>query len=123
MKNIPVCLCSDWCYRTQVSCDGHCKGKSNISTSQRWMSHIHPSSQHHISMFPQGPERWSEVKADCGKGRQSPINIVTKKTKLDERLTPFKFTRYQDAFDSTVTNNGHSGKSTDRRPAEVEDEE
>ncbi|XP_056603210.1 carbonic anhydrase 4-like [Triplophysa dalaica] len=71
---------ADWCYRTQVSCDGHCKG----------------------------PERWSEVKADCGKGRQSPINIVTKKTKLDERLTPFKFTRYQDAFDSTITNNGHS---------------
>ncbi|XP_016103796.1 carbonic anhydrase 4-like [Sinocyclocheilus grahami] len=70
----------DWCYQTQVSCESHCKG----------------------------PDRWIEVNADCGKNRQSPINIVTKKTKLDERLTPFKFTGYQTVFDSTMKNNGHS---------------
>ncbi|XP_067295794.1 carbonic anhydrase 4a [Pseudorasbora parva] len=55
-----------------------------------------------------GPDRWSDVNADCGKNRQSPINIVTKKTKLDERLTPFKFSGYQEVFDSTMKNNGHT---------------
>ncbi|XDV21624.1 hypothetical protein PO909_026694, partial [Leuciscus waleckii] len=70
----------DWCYQTQVNCESHCKG----------------------------PDKWSEVNAECGKTRQSPINIVTKKTKLDERLTPFKFTGYQEVFESTMKNNGHS---------------
>ncbi|XP_052412455.1 carbonic anhydrase 4a [Carassius gibelio] len=82
LLSVIVHLCSgaDWCYQTQVSCESHCKG----------------------------PDRWSEVNADCGKSRQSPINIVTKKTKLDERLTPFKFTGYQTVFESTMKNNGHS---------------
>ncbi|XP_056308449.1 carbonic anhydrase 4a [Danio aesculapii] len=74
------CTGADWCYQTQVSCDAHCKG----------------------------PEKWREVNADCGSNRQSPINIVTKKTKLDERLTPFRFTGYQTVFDGTLKNNGHS---------------
>ncbi|XP_042613218.1 carbonic anhydrase 4-like [Cyprinus carpio] len=76
------CTGADWCYQTQVSCPSPCKG----------------------------PDRWSEVNLDCGKNRQSPINIVTKKTKLDERLTPFKFTGYQTLFESTMKNNGHSVK-------------
>ncbi|XP_056098634.1 carbonic anhydrase 4a [Rhinichthys klamathensis goyatoka] len=74
------CSAADWCYQAQVSCESHCKG----------------------------PDRWREVNAECGKSRQSPINIVTKKTKLDERLTPFKFTGYQEVFESTMKNNGHS---------------
>ncbi|KAK7163912.1 hypothetical protein R3I94_002582 [Phoxinus phoxinus] len=74
------CSAADWCYQTQVSCESHCRG----------------------------PNRWKEVNAECGKTRQSPINIVTKKTKLDERLTPFKFTGYQEAFEGTMKNNGHS---------------
>ncbi|KTF96543.1 hypothetical protein cypCar_00039656 [Cyprinus carpio] len=72
----------DWCYQTQASCESPCNG----------------------------PDLWSKVNAECGKNRQSPINIVTKKTKLDERLTPFKFTGYQTLFDSTMKNNGHSVK-------------
>uniref|UniRef100_A0A8C1WJ83 Carbonic anhydrase 4 n=1 Tax=Cyprinus carpio TaxID=7962 RepID=A0A8C1WJ83_CYPCA len=64
-----------WCYQTQVSCQSNCTG----------------------------PDRWSDVYAECGKSRQSPINIVTKKTKLDERLTPFKFTGYQTVFETTVS--------------------
>uniref|UniRef100_A0A8C2K5L1 Carbonic anhydrase n=1 Tax=Cyprinus carpio TaxID=7962 RepID=A0A8C2K5L1_CYPCA len=76
------CTGADWCYQTQVSCPSPCNG----------------------------PDRWSDVYAECGKSRQSPINIVTKKTKLDERLTPFKFTGYQTLFDSTMKNNGHSVK-------------
>ncbi|XP_051523970.1 carbonic anhydrase 4-like isoform X1 [Myxocyprinus asiaticus] len=75
-----LCTGADWCYQTQVSCDSHCKG----------------------------PDQWREVHAECGNTRQSPINIVTKKTKLDERLTPFKFNGYQNVFDSTIRNNGHS---------------
>lgn len=52
------------------------------------------------------------MNGECGKSRQSPINIVTKKTKLDERLTPFKFTGYQETFESIIKNNGHSGIKT-----------
>ncbi|XP_067263673.1 carbonic anhydrase 4a [Chanodichthys erythropterus] len=74
------CTGADWCYQTQVSCESHCKG----------------------------PDKWSDVNGECGKNRQSPINIVTKKTKLNERLTPFKFTGYQDTFESIIKNNGHS---------------
>lgn len=76
------CTGADWCYQTQASCESPCNG----------------------------PDRWSDVNAECGKSRQSPINIVTKKTKLDERLTPLKFTGYQTLFDSTMKNNGHSVK-------------
>uniref|UniRef100_A0A9J8CFW1 Carbonic anhydrase n=1 Tax=Cyprinus carpio carpio TaxID=630221 RepID=A0A9J8CFW1_CYPCA len=76
------CTGADWCYQTQASCESPCNG----------------------------PDLWSKVNAECGKNRQSPINIVTKKTKLDERLTPFKFTGYQTLFDSTMKNNGHSVK-------------
>ncbi|XP_026099934.1 carbonic anhydrase 4 [Carassius auratus] len=74
------CTGADWCYQTQVSCPSHCKG----------------------------PDQWKLVNKDCGESRQSPINIVTKKTVLDERLTPFRFTGYQTVFDSTMKNNGHS---------------
>ncbi|KAG7314722.1 hypothetical protein KOW79_022025 [Hemibagrus wyckioides] len=72
----------DWCYQSQVTCDSHCKG----------------------------PESWHEVHEDCMKNRQSPINIVTRKTKLDHKLTPFAFQGYQQAFSSTLKNNGHSVK-------------
>ncbi|XP_073717294.1 carbonic anhydrase 4-like isoform X1 [Misgurnus anguillicaudatus] len=71
---------ANWCYQTQVSCGGHCKG----------------------------PELWKDVNRDCGNNRQSPINIVTKKTKLDERLTPLKFNGYETKFDSIIKNTGHS---------------
>ncbi|TTG47526.1 Carbonic anhydrase 4 [Bagarius yarrelli] len=70
----------DWCYQSQVSCESHCKG----------------------------PDLWHEVHADCKKSRQSPINIVTRKTKLDDRLTPFIFQGYQQAFTGILKNNGHS---------------
>ncbi|KAG9281717.1 carbonic anhydrase 4-like [Astyanax mexicanus] len=71
---------SNWCYQTQVICDSDCKG----------------------------PDVWHEVNEECSKSRQSPINIVTKKTKLNHLLTPLKFTGYQEAFRSTLKNNGHS---------------
>lgn len=60
----------------------------------------------------EGPDQWQDVNPDCGRRRQSPINIVTKKTLLDERLTPFKFTGYEHAFKPTLKNNGHSGKDS-----------
>ncbi|XP_051981894.1 carbonic anhydrase 4a [Xyrauchen texanus] len=88
---VHLCTGADWCYQTQVLCDGHCKG----------------------------PDRWREVHPECGNNRQSPINIVTKKTKLDERLTPFKFSGYQNVFDSTIRNNGHSVQVNIPVPATV----
>ncbi|KAJ8412391.1 hypothetical protein AAFF_G00127270 [Aldrovandia affinis] len=75
---------SDWCYESQDPCTSHCHG----------------------------PDIWqktNDAKACAGRS-QSPINIVTKKTKLDERLTPFKFTGYNTVFTSDIVNNGHSVK-------------
>lgn len=62
------------------------------------------------TVFATGPDSWHEVHEDCMKNRQSPINIVTRKTKLDHNLTPLVFHGYQQAFSSTLKNNGHSGK-------------
>ncbi|KAL4660608.1 hypothetical protein GN956_G1420 [Arapaima gigas] len=73
-------LLSEWCYQSQVTCENHCKG----------------------------PEKWHEAKNECGLKKQSPINIVTKKTLPDERLTNFRFEKYQDTFSSSLKNNGHS---------------
>lgn len=52
-----------------------------------------------------GPAKWDHA---CSGSSQSPINIVTKKTALDERLTPFQFGGYQHNFKSIIKNNGHS---------------
>ncbi|KAJ8403843.1 hypothetical protein AAFF_G00347110 [Aldrovandia affinis] len=71
---------ADWCYQSQVSCNSSCIG----------------------------PGKWDEFAALCDGRAQSPINIVTRKTLLDERLTPFKFTGYQEAFHGLIKNNGHS---------------
>ncbi|XP_059207629.1 carbonic anhydrase 4a [Centropristis striata] len=76
-------LCSgsgDWCYQSQFTCASEC----NV------------------------PEKWNHANSDCGKNYQSPINVVTKKTLKDERLTPFKFENYQQTFRGTIKNNGHS---------------
>uniref|UniRef100_A0A8C5B9E4 Carbonic anhydrase n=1 Tax=Gadus morhua TaxID=8049 RepID=A0A8C5B9E4_GADMO len=43
---------------------------------------------------------------------QSPINVVTRKALVDERLGPFTFHNYQQTFHSTIKNNGHSGTPT-----------
>lgn len=57
-----------------------------------------------------GPKSWHEVHEDCKKSRQSPINIVTRRTELNHSLTPLIFHGYQEAFSGTLKNNGHSGK-------------
>ncbi|XP_060719725.1 carbonic anhydrase 4-like [Tachysurus vachellii] len=73
-------LHADWCYQSQVSCEQPCKG----------------------------PAAWNEVNAVCGGNKQSPINIVTKKTKKESSLTAFKFTGYSQPFTSTLKNNGQT---------------
>ncbi|XP_028840687.1 carbonic anhydrase 4a [Denticeps clupeoides] len=75
-----ICTGADWCYQSQVTCESHCKG----------------------------PRKWEEESSTCGGRKQSPINIVTRKTIPDERLTPFQFSGYQQAFRSSIKNNGHS---------------
>ncbi|XP_060768264.1 carbonic anhydrase 4-like [Neoarius graeffei] len=70
----------NWCYQSQVTCESRCVG----------------------------PDAWSEVGKDCMKNRQSPINIVTRKTVVDDSLTPLKFTGYQEAFNGILVNNGHT---------------
>uniref|UniRef100_A0A3P9NPT1 Carbonic anhydrase n=1 Tax=Poecilia reticulata TaxID=8081 RepID=A0A3P9NPT1_POERE len=56
------------------------------------------------------PEKWAGGNVDCGGKSQSPINIVTRKTVKDERLTPIEFKNYQQTFKNSLTNNGHSVK-------------
>ncbi|CAG5876906.1 unnamed protein product [Menidia menidia] len=68
----------DWCYQSQFSCTHQCN------------------------------EKWDHANQDCGGSKQSPINIVTRKTIKDERLTPLKFSNYQQIFKSSIKNNGHS---------------
>ncbi|XP_058239605.1 carbonic anhydrase 4-like isoform X1 [Hemibagrus wyckioides] len=74
------CNCEGWCYQSQMSCDQPCKG----------------------------PAAWNEVNVVCGGNKQSPINIVTKKTKQDASLTAFKFTGYSGMFTSRLKNNGQT---------------
>lgn len=56
------------------------------------------------------PEKWNHANDNCAGKYQSPINVVTRKTLKDERLTPFKFDNYQEIFRETIKNNGHSGE-------------
>lgn len=70
----------DWCYQSQFTCDHQCNG----------------------------PDKWNHANSNCNGRSQSPINVVTKKTLKDERLTPFQFDKYQQMFQSTIKNNGHS---------------
>ncbi|XP_053341807.1 carbonic anhydrase 4a [Clarias gariepinus] len=71
-----------WCYQSQVTCETPCKG----------------------------PDDWHELYEDCKEKEQSPINIVTGKTVLDDKLTPFIFKGYQEAFTGILKNNGHTVK-------------
>ncbi|XP_068585641.1 carbonic anhydrase 4a isoform X1 [Cebidichthys violaceus] len=70
----------DWCYQSQFTCDHQC----NV------------------------PDNWNHANSDCEGRNQSPINVVTRKTLKDERLTPFQFDNYQQIFRGTIKNNGHS---------------
>ncbi|KAM7398463.1 hypothetical protein PAMA_006394 [Pampus argenteus] len=70
----------DWCYQSQFSCDHQCNT----------------------------PDKWGHANSDCSGKQQSPINIVTRKTLKDERLTPLQFNNYQQIFRGTIKNNGHS---------------
>ncbi|XP_041920483.1 carbonic anhydrase 4b [Alosa alosa] len=70
---------AEWCYQSQVTCAKPC----------------------------QGPSKWTEVAMTCGGQAQSPINIVTKKARTDERLKPLHYTGYQFGFHSDIINNGH----------------
>ncbi|XP_008288765.1 carbonic anhydrase 4a [Stegastes partitus] len=70
----------DWCYQSQFACEHPCNA----------------------------PEKWDHSFKDCAGTRQSPINIVTRKTLKDERLTPIQFKNYQQIFRSNIKNNGHS---------------
>ncbi|MGH0166197.1 UNVERIFIED_CONTAM: hypothetical protein FKN15_050509 [Acipenser sinensis] len=55
-----------------------------------------------------GPSKWHTVYANCGGEKQSPINIVTRKTESHPTLKPFTFEGYDRAQDVLVKNNGHS---------------
>ncbi|XP_072230871.1 carbonic anhydrase 4-like [Leuresthes tenuis] len=70
----------DWCYQSEFTCSHQCNA----------------------------PEKWNHASQDCGGKYQSPINIVTRKTIKNERLTPLQFNNYQHTFIRPIKNNGHS---------------
>lgn len=51
------------------------------------------------------------VSQHCNGRSQSPVNIVTSRMLLDERLAPFHFIGYEEAFHGHLINTGHSGTS------------
>uniref|UniRef100_A0A8C9XLN6 Carbonic anhydrase n=1 Tax=Sander lucioperca TaxID=283035 RepID=A0A8C9XLN6_SANLU len=77
-----ICTGSDWCYQSQFTCDNQCNT----------------------------PGLWGKTYSTCDGNSQSPINIITRKTLKDERLTPFIFTNYREIFSDAMTNVGHSVK-------------
>ncbi|KAF3847539.1 hypothetical protein F7725_020567, partial [Dissostichus mawsoni] len=79
-SSIRIVSGDDWCYQSQVTCSHNCTG----------------------------PEVWGIVSQHCNGRHQSPVNIVTRRMLLDERLTSFHFTRYQEAFHGRLLNNGHT---------------
>ncbi|KAI4814902.1 hypothetical protein KUCAC02_005078 [Chaenocephalus aceratus] len=79
-SSIRIASGDDWCYQSQVTCSHNCTG----------------------------PELWGIVSQHCNGRHQSPVNIVTRRMLLDERLTSFHFTRYQEAFHGRLLNNGHT---------------
>ncbi|KAM4545620.1 carbonic anhydrase 4a [Odontesthes bonariensis] len=70
----------DWCYQSQFTCSHQCNA----------------------------PEKWDHANQECAGTKQSPINIVTRKTIKNENLTPLQFSNYQQTFISSIKNNGHS---------------
>ncbi|XP_034744982.1 carbonic anhydrase 4-like isoform X2 [Etheostoma cragini] len=77
-----ICKGSDWCYQSQFTCDKQCNT----------------------------PDKWGHANSDCDGHHQSPINIITRKTLKDNRLTPFIFTNYRQIFSDSIKNNGRSVK-------------
>ncbi|XP_007248669.3 carbonic anhydrase 4b [Astyanax mexicanus] len=73
---------AEWCYQSQVTCEHKCEG----------------------------PSEWPKIVSACGGNKQSPINIVTKKVKMEGSLPAFKFQGYKETFHSFITNNGHTVK-------------
>ncbi|KAJ6653671.1 hypothetical protein lerEdw1_008797 [Lerista edwardsae] len=71
------------------------------------------SPSHHYSS-PTEPRAWNLVNNNCGKSRQSPINILTSKVQYNWELMPFCFKNYDTEQKSnwTITNNGHSVQVT-----------
>lgn len=58
------------------------------------------------------PRFWDDVNDECGKEKQSPINIVTNKVEYKEDLKPFTFEGYTTDQSSLwlIENNGHTVK-------------
>lgn len=102
----------DWCYQSEFTCSHACTGKPQDKplTLALWIKKWKNIAWRYIFTFCfAGPQVWEGVSHHCGGRFQSPINIVTKKIQLDERLTPFHFSGYQDTFHGRLLNNGHSG--------------
>ncbi|XP_041864297.1 carbonic anhydrase IV c [Melanotaenia boesemani] len=70
---------AQWCYQSQY-CDETCKD----------------------------PNHWATQFPRCGGLRQSPINIVTSKVRINTALPPFNFIGHTDIINITVENKGHS---------------
>ncbi|KAG7321440.1 hypothetical protein KOW79_015855 [Hemibagrus wyckioides] len=73
-----------WCYQSQYSCEDSCRE----------------------------PSEWDKDFPDCGGQNQSPINIVTRKARLNPRLTPIIFEGYTQPLNVSVQNLGNTAVLT-----------
>ncbi|XP_006016191.1 carbonic anhydrase 4 [Alligator sinensis] len=82
-----------WCYASQLATDSSCSE----------------------------PRQWKELFDECGKGSQSPINIVTRKVMTDWNLQPFTFEGYDTKQSAkwVIENDGHSVKVTLEESAKI----
>ncbi|XP_068124823.1 carbonic anhydrase 4 [Hyperolius riggenbachi] len=81
----------DWCYDILNTCDAHSCG---------------------------GTQAWKSIE-ECGGNKQSPINIVTRKTVLDEKLNHIVFHGYDKGHSYALNNTGHSVQLTLTGPNDI----
>ncbi|PNJ01576.1 CA4 isoform 3 [Pongo abelii] len=77
--------------------------RPSASAESHWCYEVQAESSNYRCLV---PAKWG---GNCQKDRQSPINIVTTKAKVDKRLGHFFFSGYDKKQTWTVQNNGHSG--------------
>ncbi|XP_034798517.1 carbonic anhydrase 4 isoform X1 [Pan paniscus] len=76
--------------------------RPSASAESHWCYEVQAESSNYPCLV---PVKWG---GNCQKDRQSPINIVTTKAKVDKKLGRFFFSGYDKKQTWTVQNNGHS---------------
>eukprot|EP00795_Rhopilema_esculentum_P015102 gene15102-6281_t len=77
-----------------------------------WHESQHIGSSHWSYSGINGPSHWAEEYPNCGKSRQSPINIVTRRTLYRRRRLENNYDEMPSDLRFSLANNGHSAQVT-----------